>query len=134
MTHYLLDSHVLLWALDDEYAQKLPESVRKAITSPQSVIYYSILALWELTLKETATRHSAKPFTLPENFFEVLDSKDFICLPLARSHIQQCATLPFHHRDPFDRMLIAQAQTDDITIISADREFPNYEVKLLPWH
>lgn len=121
----LLDSHTLLWTTAN--SRNMPETVRNQILSTQTFI--SIISLWKIAIKANLGK-----LPLPENFFETIGTSDYILLPLAVEHIQTLRSLPFHHRDPFDRMILAQAQYENLTLVSKDRNFFAYDVQLLTWN
>jgi PIN domain nuclease of toxin-antitoxin system len=105
----LLDTHLLLWWLED--SPSLPAQAREA----------SAVSLWEIWLK-----HSLGKLRLPDNFMERLAAESFESLPLAASQTRQAALLPWRHRDPFDRMLIAQAQVERLVLLTADEALAAY--------
>lgn len=121
---YLLDTHVFLWSVADASRIALP--VRKIIESPDNVIFVSLISLWELRIKESLGK-----VTLPKNFYRSLESAGFELLALNLEHIQALGDLPPHHRDPFDRMLIVQAQCEQMTLITRDEEIQKYDLSLL---
>ena len=90
----------------------------------------SAVSLWEIAIKLSLGK-----MTLPQPFSEVfprqLEVNGFELLPVTCAHLNQILALPFHHHDPFDRLLIAQAMVDDMTIVTRDTEFPKYPAKLL---
>ncbi len=89
-------------------------------------VFVSIVSLWELRIK-VASGKLETPADLPG----LIDASGFGLLPIGIRHIDQLGTLPTHHRDPFDRMLIAQAQADGLTLVSADRTVKLYDVPVL---
>jgi PIN domain nuclease of toxin-antitoxin system len=109
----LLDTHILLWWLADDPA--LTDAARKLISNPQNAVFVSTVSLWEIWLK-----HSLGKLKLPENFEERLSGEGFENLPLMPAHAREVARLPWHHRDPFDRMLIAQARSAELQLVTAD--------------
>jgi PIN domain nuclease of toxin-antitoxin system len=121
----LLDTHILLWWLSDDRA--LPPLARDAIADPDAVVVVSAATAWEIAIKKSAGRLVA-----PDDLLSMLEDNDFDELPITASHALVAGGLPPHHADPFDRMLIAQAQTDSLTLVSVDRRFPAYGVDLLP--
>lgn len=121
---YLLDSHVFVWLLNEK--EKLPRSVLATIQSPETLVSISFVSLWELRIKQ-----SARKLPLPDDFYKKPIQFGLEIVPLAIRHIEQVGSLPFHHHDPFDRMLIAQAQCERMTLISSDRHFAKYQVDLL---
>ena len=121
----LLDSHALLWALYDP--RRLAPSVRAAVTDPANPVFYSPASIWELVIK------SAKgQLTLDADIVAAATDARFTELPIRSSHAWAVRDLPPHHADPFDRILIAQALTQRLTLVSRDRVFERYGVALLP--
>jgi PIN domain nuclease of toxin-antitoxin system len=123
----LLDTHVILWYLTDD--ERLPSKVKNEITKIENVCFVSIASFWEISIK-----HSIGKLKLKANLTSVLDmisNSGFSVLPITSNHIIKSAELKFHHRDPFDRLLIAQAISEELTFISKDQEFAKYEVPLL---
>lgn len=120
----LLDTHVLLLALDDP--QELNKEVRKIIASEENVVFISVISLWELCIKESINK-----ITLPSGFFDKLQPAGFEILPITIHHLKVLKNLPMHHRDPFDRLIIAQAKADQLTLLSRDVEIHKYKVELI---
>jgi PIN domain nuclease of toxin-antitoxin system len=121
----LLDTHILLWWLSDD--QLLPASAREAIASPDSEVLVSAATAWEIAIKKAAGR-----LEVPDELLEAIDTNDFETLPISAAHALEAGGLPLHHTDPFDRMLIAQARVENLTLVSVDNRFPQYDVELLP--
>lgn len=123
----LLDSHVLLWAIDSP--QKLPVAVRKAILDESNELYASVASIWEILLKVQIGK-----LVLPEvddflrSHLRKLGIRSY--LPVSLSHVMQTARLPLIHKDPFDRLLVAQAIVEDLVLVSKDIVFRQYPVKL----
>lgn len=122
----LLDTHVLLWCAKSP--QRLPAGLRNLLNEPSTIASYSIVSLWEI-----ATKIRIGKLTLGEGFRESLQSVGYPMIALEVSHIDLYQSLPLHHRDPFDRMLIAQAQAERITLVTHDQAFTRYDVDVLPW-
>ena len=120
----LLDTHILLWWLSDD--PLLPSAVRPAIASQDNEVMVSAAAVWEIAIKKAAGRLEA-----PDDLLDVLTTNDFQTLEIKATHALLAGSLPPHHSDPFDRMMIAQAQAENLTLISADERFPPHEVTLL---
>jgi PIN domain nuclease of toxin-antitoxin system len=117
----LLDSHILLWAVFEP--SKLNSSLQEAIENRHNIVSVSIVSLWEIAIKQNIGRLS-----LPDGFFEkVQNESGFDFLLLQPAHIQQYMKLPLLHRDPFDRMLIAQAQQEELTLVTNDDAMMKYE-------
>ena len=121
----LLDTHALIWwALDDP---RLSRPARKAVASPAATVFVSAASAWEIATK-------ARVGKLPEaqslaiNLPDYLAEQGFIGLDIALAHGQRAGALPGPHRDPFDRMLIAQSQSENLTLISNETVFDTYGV------
>ena len=125
--NYLLDTHVLIWFLNGD--KSLSPKVRKAIESDNATNFVSIASLWEIAIKLSLDRISIKvPFV---NLGIELEKNNFQLLPITLADTVILSTLPFNHRDPFDRLIISQSISNDFTLISKDKEFSSYEIKLL---
>ena len=124
MLRLLLDTCVLLWALEDN--PRLTRRARQLIVEPRNEVYVSAASAWEMAIKSARGQLKA-----PENLSEELVRARFTELHVTIAHGEQAARLPMIHRDPFDRMLIAQAQFEDLTLITPDSKIPQYEVAVL---
>jgi PIN domain nuclease of toxin-antitoxin system len=120
----LLDTHILLWWLADD--EHLPAPAAATIADPDTTVVVSAASAWEISIKQAAGRLDA-----PEDLLDALSANDFGTLPITAHHAMAAGRLPAHHADPFDRMLIAQARIEDLTFVSVDRRFAEYEVELL---
>lgn len=123
MSSLLLDTHVALWWLAE---QPLTLVASVAIADPENDARVSIASLWELAIK-----HSVGRFRLQEDLAEVLTSQGFDLLGIEAPHVRAVADLPLHHRDPFDRMLVAQAQVERPTLVTRDQRLADYDVATL---
>ena len=121
----LLDTHALLWTLDDP--SKLRAGAREAIRDPDSQVLVSAATAWELAIKAAAGR-----LELPESLERGLEAQGFSPLAISAAHAVVAGGLPLHHTDPFDRMLVAQAQLEGLTIVTRDPDIPRYGVATLP--
>lgn len=124
MATYLLDSHALLWATSSP--AKLSARARKLINNDANRILVSHATIWDLSIKVTIGK-----LKLPESFFESLPTLGYEWLPLTTDHFARYRQLPLHHRDPFDRLLVAQANVEDHPLISMDPEIRHYEVVMI---
>jgi PIN domain nuclease of toxin-antitoxin system len=115
----LLDTHILLWWLAD--SPSLPDRARELIADPDNAVFVSAVSLWEIWLKRSLGK-----LRLPSDFEERLAAEPFESLPLLAAHTREVASLPWHHRDPFDRMLIAQACVAQLTFVTADETAAQY--------
>jgi PIN domain nuclease of toxin-antitoxin system len=120
----LLDTHVLLWWLADD--ARLGRRARHAITTPTNLVFVSAATAWEIALKRTRGKLDA-----PGEVEEWLAASNFQPLPIQIAEAVASAELPPHHRDPFDRLLVAQAQIGRMTIVTGDEEIAKYGVSLL---
>jgi len=109
----LLDTHMVLWWLAN--SPSLSDQARALISDPANTLFISAVSLWEIWLKQSLGK-----LRLPPDFEAKLSAESFENLPLTGPHTRQVALLPWHHRDPFDRMLVAQAQTDNLIFLTAD--------------
>ena len=121
----LLDTHVLLWALAEP--QRLPSRIADAIRSPRNKVYVSAVNTWELAIKAGLGRIEL-PFS---GLQAVIEAAGFDELPVTIPQTLRLRDLPRHHRDPFDRLLVAQALEEGMSLVSADRALRAYPVKVL---
>lgn len=121
---YLLDSNALLWARTSK--KKLGSSLIALLENPDESIYYSVVSPWELFIKYTKGK-----LPLPPDFFDTMPNLGFDCLPIEEKHIDALRSLPSLHGDPFDRMLVAQAMAEKMTLITSDKRLAAYPVKTL---
>ena len=124
MKRILLDTHVLLWWLADD--SQLGIEARALIASAANHIYVSAASIWEVAIKQGLGKVSA-----PDNLDDIAEREGFDKLPISLYHGQQAGRLPLLHRDPFDRMLIAQAQAEGLDILTVDKQFPPYGVSTI---
>ena len=118
----LLDSHVAIWWLSGDRRLSIP--TRRAIEDAPNA-FLSSVSLWEIFIKQDTGR-----LDLPAGFADALRD-DFVELPLTFDHALEGRSLPLVHRDPFDRMLVAQARVEQLTIVTADRMLAAYGVPVL---
>jgi len=121
----LLDTHVLLWWLADD--PRLGDRARDLIADPDNAVYLSAVVTWEIRIKQSIGK-----LDIPTDFRPVVDAQGFTGLPLTIDHTDALAALPMHHRDPFDRMLVAQARSEGLTVLTADASFRSYDVGVVP--
>lgn len=118
---YLLDTHALLWYVQ---GTQLPQRVKDIMEKEEC--FYSIASLWEIAIKQKLGRLDAS-FSISE-LADVCSLAGFAQLEIKPDHIERTKSLDFIHRDPFDRLLISQAQTEDLVIITHDSIIPRYRV------
>lgn len=124
----LLDTHTFLWFVNDN--PKLSNHLKDLIEDTNNVSYLSVASLWEMSIKFNLGK-----LTLDPNYEEFVErevtTSTIQLLNIELSHLRINATLPFHHRDPFDRLIIAQSIAENIPIVSVDSAFDKYEVSLV---
>lgn len=119
----LLDTHVLLWAVG--MSRRLPAATRQMLESPDNEIYYSAASLWEIAIKSSLRRAD---FQIdPERLLVALPAMDFAELPVTARHAATVVRLPPLHRDPFDRLLVAQSQTELMILLTNDELLIQYD-------
>lgn len=124
----LLDTQAFLWFITDN--PRLSATVSSAIEDPANTIHVSLASAWEIAIKTSLGKLIvAEPISvlLPRE----LNRNGFHSLPIELAHIIAIADLPFHHRDPFDRLLIAQAMVEQLTVASSDAAFDPYPISRL---
>jgi PIN domain nuclease of toxin-antitoxin system len=122
----LLDSHAFLWWLAGD--SKLSVGARQAVADPAAIVFVSAATIWELSIKAALGRVDLGDADLVDE----IKHNDFVELPMTSRHSLAAAYLPRHHGNPFDRMLIAQAQIEGLTVVTRDSAFRAYEIQILP--
>jgi PIN domain nuclease of toxin-antitoxin system len=120
----LLDTHIILWWLAD--SRKLSVKSREIITELNNTIFVSVATAWEISIKKTLGKLDA-----PGDFAKALEVNGFQPLSIHLSHAKLAGELPRLHDDPFDRMLVAQAKIENLTLISQDKNLHEYEIDLI---
>jgi len=120
----LLDAHALIWALTDD--PRLSKDARAAVKDPVNEVLVSAATAWELSIKEASGK-----LTLTGSLLEDIETAGFTWLPITPGDAVSAAALPVHHRDPFDRMLVAQAIRLDAILVTRDRNLAAYGVEVL---
>lgn len=118
----LLDTHILLWWLTGD--QRFDPDLKDIISSPDVRLVCSVVSLWEMSIKEVVGK-----IRYPHSIQEVLKRNNVEILPVLPEHVEQLRKLPMIHKDPFDRMLIAQAQVEQMVLITHDKQIAKYKVK-----
>jgi len=124
---YLLDTHTLIWFLNGD--GNLSLKARKVIESAEGVNFVSVASLWEIAIKISINRLELN--TSFEQIGEEINNNNFKMLPITFKDTLIISSLPFHHRDPFDRLLIAQSLNNNFILISKDKFFDNYQIKTI---
>lgn len=122
----LLDTHVLLWYLEGH--TNLSVTQRQLIEDRRNQVAVSAVSLWEMTIKVSIGKLALLDDLA--TIEETLLQQGIHVLPIQTAHLQRLLSLPFHHRDPFDRLIIAQALTEEMTLVSDDAAFSAYAVSL----
>jgi PIN domain nuclease of toxin-antitoxin system len=124
LTPLLLDTHTLLWSVGDE--DRLPSGVHETLSAGVVPAYVSAASIWEIAIK----RASGK-LEVPEDLLDKVAAARFIELGITFAHALLAGALPPHHGDPFDRMIVAQAQSEGFTIVTRDERIAAYDVPVL---
>lgn len=119
----LLDSHALIWFVEGD-SSRIGADLRRRIEEHATVV--SVASLWEIAIKVAIGKLKA-----PDDLRERVQELGFELLPISAEHAWQVRHLPHHHRDPFDRLLIAQAQLERMPIVTADASFHPYDVEVV---
>lgn len=125
---YLLDTHSLIWFFAGDL--KLSEKAKELIENEDNIKYISLASVWEMGIKQSKKKLTLA-YPLEEYIERKLDFQDFQLLPITLKHLGKITTLPSHHNDPFDRLLIAQAMIEQVPIISVDGVFNEYEINCI---
>jgi len=120
----LLDTHVLLWWLDDP--SRLSTAARSAISEGMNQVFVSAAVAWEITIKKALGKLAA-----PDDLEEVIEEERFQPMPVTISHALAVASLPRIHEDPFDRILLAQAKAEGLTLVTRDAFQKKYGLPLI---
>jgi len=124
----LLDTHILIWLIDGN--QKLNQISRQAIEDESNSLHLSIASLWEIAIK-TSLGKLELGIPLEQILTNFILPSGIEILPIHLPHLLVLQTLPFHHRDPFDRLLISQAKSESLILVTEDSMFEQYEVEIL---
>jgi PIN domain nuclease of toxin-antitoxin system len=120
----LVDTRAALWLLDED--KRLSRRAEKALTEPANEVLLSAAVVWEVAIKRSLGKLDA-----PDGFAEILLDGGAAPLAISLEHAQAVHSLPWHHRDPFDRMLVAQAAFEDAAIVSGDERLGAYDVPVV---
>ncbi len=117
---YLLDTQVLLWALADD--ARLAAPARRLLLAPGAEVRYSLGSIWEIAIKRSLGKLDFEPGLIAD----AAEADGFVALPILREHLGVVASLTWHHRDPFDRLLVAQSVAEPILLLTADAALARY--------
>jgi PIN domain nuclease of toxin-antitoxin system len=124
---YLIDTQILIWSIID--TQKLAKNVVKEFKKTENNILISAVSIWEIAIK-TSIGKLILPFEL-KNIIKEISEMNISILDITSEHLIKVAELPFHHKDPFDRLIISQSIIENILIISSDIIFSKYDIEVI---
>jgi len=124
----LLDTHAFLWLITGD--DRLSENARQTFLNTENSLFFSAASLWEICIQKSLGKISLK-----DGWFQTIqaemETNTIQWLPIEMTHCAEVTELPFHHRDPFDRMLIAQAIVEEMKLLSRDSPLSNYAIELI---
>lgn len=121
---FLLDTHALIWWLANDAT--LSQAARTVIANPDNLIFVSAASAWEIAIKKQIGK-----LNIPDDLETQIEQNDFQPLPIIISHAAYIEKLPLHHKDPFDRIIIAQAICEKMKIVTRDKQFDAYPVDVI---
>ncbi len=124
----LLDTHIALWTITDSPQLKAP--IRALILEPNNTVAVSVVSLWEIAIKRSRRGESAMPVSAREAMADFTGS-GFALLSISAAHAAAVESLPAIHADPFDRMLIAQAMTEPLRLVTSDKTVAQYDKSII---
>jgi PIN domain nuclease of toxin-antitoxin system len=124
----LIDSHALIWATVEPHL--LSVRARQLLSHPEHELLFSMVSLWELSIKISNGKLTPLGASITD-VIEVLEQRGAQLLPIRTEHILRLESLPLHHRDPFDRLLVAQALEEDLAILTSDSLLRKYPAKVV---
>ena len=123
----LLDTHIVLWAAGQP--EKLSETARTLLTTPDNTLYFSVASIWEVVIKRGLGREDFK--VNPRRLRKMLITHGYSELSVAAEHVFTIETLPLFHKDPFDRLLLAQARSEGMLLLTVDAYVSQYQESVL---
>ncbi len=124
---YLIDTHILIWYIEEN--MQLKNKIVREIENPQNQVFVSKISLWEIAIK-VGIGKLQMTISFPD-LEDFLVANNFSIIDYNFEHLKMLLTLPFHHNDPFDRLLIAQSITENIILITDDNKFNLYDLSIL---
>jgi len=124
----LLDTQIFIWW--DSEADKLPATILQLCQDEASTLVLSVASVWEMQIKAQLGKLTLHR-SLPQIISDQQDSNQLELLPVQAAHVFSLQALPMHHKDPFDRILIAQAMTEDLVVLSVDAMFSRYPIRVI---
>lgn len=122
---YLLDTQYLIWFMHDD-KKRISKKIRQVFEKESGQFGISIVSLWEMTIKKSLNK-----LRIDDSFLHIAHKLDISILPITIGHLQNLQRLPHHHKDPFDRLLVAQAITEKLTLLTSDKELARYGAKIM---
>jgi PIN domain nuclease of toxin-antitoxin system len=116
----LLDTHTIIWAVS--VPEKLSKKTRELLTDVSNIVFVSVASLWELQIKKSLNK-----ITLPDDFISQLQKHGYELLDINHLHVKKLNDIPIIHRDPFDRILIAQSMHENLPLVTKDMEIAKYD-------
>ncbi|MEJ7684255.1 MAG: type II toxin-antitoxin system VapC family toxin [Segetibacter sp.] len=127
MKNYLLDTHTLLWMHDD--SKEISQEIKDTLSSNDSQLFLSVASLWEITIKQQINKLHLE-YSLDDIAAYCLDNNISI-KPILLYYLNQYSLLPLIHRDPFDRVIVATAYFDNLTLVSKDKQLSAYNIQII---
>ena len=124
----LLDTHIFLWL--SSAPKKIPSSIYKACEDTQNKLYLSLVSPWEVQIKQQLGKLRLH-CNLSDLVETQIEQNGLTILPVKLTHIYAIGDLPYHHKDPFDRLLIAQAKVESLTLVTVDEQIGQYDISTL---
>lgn len=124
MKRILLDTHAIIWWLAEP--ELLSKKQFDIISEPSSQVFISAASIWEIRIKESIGK-----IEVPQNFLDLIKDEGFQFLAINESHADYVSSLPLIHKDPFDRIIIAQAKLEKLSLVTSDKSFEGYEVEII---
>lgn len=120
---FLLDTQIFIWWMKDENLRK---NITNILSDPVNIIYLSTVSVWEMIIKKKIGK-----LRLPKDWKITIQDGRFEILPINLEHVLAVESLPLHHKDPFDRMLIAQSKVENFTMITSDSKMNKYNIRVI---
>lgn len=120
----LLDTHTMIWVFSAPHL--LSAHAREVVSAEENEVFVSVISPWEIAIKR-----SKKKLRAPEDLDDAVEAHRFQLLPVLLRHTRAIGSMPSHHGDPFDRMLVAQASVDGLTLVTSDRTLRRYPIATL---
>ena len=120
---YLIDTHIFIWAMEEN--KRLPLDIKARISDPNNKVFVSVTSIWEIIIKKR------KGLKVPKDILGGIKKSNFVLLSIDINHVLEVENLPFYHGDPFDRILIAQAKVENLTLITSDEKIWKYNLPMV---